>query len=109
MRLSPQDMYMSTMQAAMASALLFAGRYEEAFSWAEMAVRSRISNLYASAIAAASAAFAGRHSEAQKMMQLLQEAAPLLRLSNLKDVVSDFRPKDFERFSEGLRKAGLPE
>lgn len=109
MRLSPQDMHMSTMQAAMASALFFGGRFEEAFSWAEMAVRSRITNLYASAIAAASAAFAGRNTDTQKMMYLLREAAPLLRLSNLKDVVSYFRPKDFDAFSEALRKAGLPE
>ena len=110
MRLSPQDYHMSTMQAAMATAHLVAGRYEEACSWAEMAVRGRPpKQLFVSALAAATTALAGRHDESQKMMLYVREAAPLLRLSNLKDLISYHRPRDFDRWSEGLRKAGLPE
>ena len=60
-------------------------------------------------VGAASAALAGKQAEAQKMMLRLQQAGPKLRLSNLKDVISYMRPKDFDRWSEGLRKAGLPE
>jgi TolB-like protein/Flp pilus assembly protein TadD len=109
MRLSPQDSQIPTMQVHLALAHLIAGRYEEAYSWAEMAVRGKPNQLFTTAIAAASSALAGRHSESQKMMQRLREAAPLLRLSNLKEVASYLRPKDFDTWSEGLRKAGLPE
>ncbi len=109
MRLSPQDSQISTMQAHLASAHFSAGRYEEAYSWAEMAVRGKPNQLFTTAIAAASSALAGRHAESQKMMQRLREAAPLLRLSNLKDVMSYLRPNDLNSWSEGLRKAGLPE
>jgi tetratricopeptide (TPR) repeat protein len=110
MRLSPQDYHMSTMQAAMATAHLVAGRYQEACSWAHMAARNRPpKQLFASALAAASSALAGRHDESQKMMLYVREAAPCLRLSNLKDVISSHRPREFDRWSEGLRKAGLPE
>lgn len=109
MRLSPQDSHIMTMYAAMAWTNLNAGRYDEAFSWAEMAVREKPTILVTTSVAAASAALAGRHAEARKMMQRLREAAPMLRLSNLKDVVSYLRPKDFEKWVDGLRKAGLPD
>ena len=109
MRLSPQDHHMSTMQAAMATAHLVAGRYEEACSWAQMAVRGRPpKQLFVSALSAATNALAGRHDESQRMMMYVREAAPLLRLSNLTDLISYHRPRDFDRWSEGLRKAGLP-
>ena len=75
-----------------------------------MAARNRPpKQLFASALAAASSALAGRHDESQKMMLYVREAAPCLRLSNLKDVISYHRPREFDRWSEGLRKAGLPE
>ena len=98
-----------TMYAAMACAHFGAGRYAKAFSWAEMAVREKPTVVVTTGVAAASAALAGRHADAQKMMQLLQQAGPKLRLSNLKDVISYLRPKDLDRWSEGLRMAGLPE
>jgi hypothetical protein len=34
---------------------------------------------------------------------------PGLRLANLKDFMPARRPEDFARWSDGLRKAGLPE
>jgi tetratricopeptide (TPR) repeat protein len=110
MRLSPQDLHMSTMQAAMATAYLVAGRYEEACPWAQMAVRGRPhKQLFVSALSAACDALAGRHEESRRMMAYVRETAPLLRLSNLKDFLSYHRPRDFDRWSEGLQKAGLPE
>ena len=38
------------------------------------------------------------------MMLRVREAAPLLRLSNLKDLISYLRPRDFDSWSEGLTK-----
>lgn len=110
MQLSPQDYHMSSMQAAMASAHFIAGRYEDANSWAQLAVRGRpVGQLFVSTIAAASGALAGRHIESQRTMQHLREATPQLRLSNLEGVVSYYRPKDIATLSDGLRMAGLPD
>ena len=53
------------MQAGMALAHLFAGRFESASSWAEKAFREMPSFLPAVAVIAASHALAGRMDEAQ--------------------------------------------
>jgi hypothetical protein len=42
-------------------------------------------------------------------MQRLSQLDPGLRVSNLKDWVPIRRPEDFAKWSDGLRKAGLPE
>jgi hypothetical protein len=42
------------------------------------------------------------------MMQLVREADPKLRISNVQDR-SPLRPDGLARLVEGLRKAGLPE
>jgi hypothetical protein len=73
-----------------------------------MAVRGKPGQLFTTAIATASSALAGRQTESQKMMQDLRSRTVVEAL-NLKDVVSYLRPKDFNSWSEGLRKAGLPE
>jgi tetratricopeptide (TPR) repeat protein len=60
MRLSPHDPQIFNMQAAIASAHFFAGRYSEALSWAEMAVRGSPYHLMPASMAAASSALTGR-------------------------------------------------
>ena len=109
LRLSPQDPSVFSMQAATASAHFIAGRYLDALSWAEMAVRGKPDFLLSRCLAAASAALAGRLAEAQKSMMHLRGIDPALRISNLKDVISYLRPEGFAKWAEGLRMAGLPE
>ncbi len=109
MRLSPQDPHMFTMQADIACAHFFAGRYDEAWSWAETAVREKPDYGFPTCVAAASAALAGRLAEAEKAMARLRQLMPELRISNLKDLFPIQRSEDFARWAEGLRKAGLPE
>jgi TolB-like protein/class 3 adenylate cyclase/tetratricopeptide (TPR) repeat protein len=109
MRLSPHDPYFYGMRAAMASAHLAAGRYDEALSWAEMATRVKPDSLLAACLAAASGALAGRSETARKAMILVRQIDPQLRLSNLKELISYLRPPEFARWADGLRKAGLPE
>jgi tetratricopeptide (TPR) repeat protein len=109
MRLSPQDPYYFGARAAMASAHLAAGRYDEALSWAETAMRTKPSYVLGPLIAAASAALAGRGEAVRKAMVLVRENDPQLRLSNLKEVISYLQPAEFARWQEGLRVAGLPE
>jgi hypothetical protein len=109
MRLSPQDPQFFNMHAATACAHFFAGRYAEASSWAEMAVREQPNHLFAMGVAATGGALAGRLAEAQKAMARLRQLDPALRISNLKDHFPIRRPEDFARWAEGMRKAGLPE
>ncbi len=77
MRLSPLDPEMYRMQAGMAVAHLFAGRFDTASSWAEKAFRGLPSFLMVVAIIAASHALAGRADEAQRAMRHLRELDPV--------------------------------
>jgi hypothetical protein len=108
MRLSPQDPHSFSMLAAMASAHLTAGRYAEALSWAEAAVREKPFLLPTMAVAA-SAALAGRLADAHKAMARLRQLDPTLRLSNIRTVFPMRRDEHIARWVEGLRQAGLPE
>lgn len=109
MRLSPLDPEMVRMQAGTAMAHLFAGRFDAASSWAEKAMRDLPGFLLAAGIAAASHALAGRTDEARQVLRHLRGLDPELRISNLKDWVLLRRPEDLAMFTEGFRKAGLPE
>jgi adenylate cyclase len=109
MRLSPQDPQKFGMLIAMAWAHFFAGRFDEALSWAETGLREQSNFFMAACVAAASAAFAGRTDEAKKAMARVRELNPALRLSNLKDLIPIHRAEDFERWREGMKLAGLPE
>ncbi len=109
MRLSPLDPEMYRMQAGMAVAHLFAGRFDAASSWAEKAFRDLPSFLMVVGIIAASHALAGRTDEARRAMHHLRKLDPALRLSNLRDWLPIHRPEDLATFADGLRRAGLPE
>jgi tetratricopeptide (TPR) repeat protein len=109
MRLSPHDPQIVNAYAATASAHFFAGRYAEASSWAEMAVREQPNHFIAACMAAASDALGGQLVEAGKAVVRLRELDPALRLSNLKDLFPIRRAEDFARWEEGMRRAGLPE
>jgi TolB-like protein/DNA-binding SARP family transcriptional activator/Tfp pilus assembly protein PilF len=109
MRLSPFDPHVFNMQAAMASAHFFAGRYAEASSWAETASREQPNHLIAACIVAASGALGGRIAEATAAMARLRQLEPSLRCSTLADLLPLRRAEDFARLTEGLRAAGLPE
>jgi TolB-like protein/tetratricopeptide (TPR) repeat protein len=109
MRLNPHDPYIFGMQSVMASAHLAAGRYAEALSWAEKSSRVKPDYLLAACIVAASRALAGRIEDARNAVASLRRLDPELRISNLKSVVSYLRERDFAKWVDGLRKAGLPE
>lgn len=109
MRLSPLDPETYRMQAGMAIAHLFAGRFDEASSWAEKSFGNLPSFLMVVATLAASQALAGRADEAKQAMRDLRKLDPALRLSKLGDWLPIHRPADLAVFADGLRKAGLPE
>jgi TolB-like protein/class 3 adenylate cyclase len=109
MRLSPNDPLLFIMHAGIAAAHFFAGRYPEALSWAEKSLREQPDSVNTTSVAAASSALVGDSATASKAIDRLRELAPFLRLSNLKDLFPIRRDDDFARWTEGLRRAGLPE
>ena len=109
MRISPHDPQIFAMQMITGLGHLFAGRSDEALLWAGSALRQQSNFLIAACVAAAAAGLANRLPEAATAMDRVRLLNPALRLSSLKDFLPIRRPKDFERWTEGLRKAGLPE
>ena len=105
MRLSPLDPLIADVQAATAHAHFFAGRYEEAASWAAMALDARAAQY----IVAAANALAGHMEEAEKIVARLRQRDPGLRISTLRETLGPYRPEDLAKYEEGLRKAGMPE
>src|SRR5215472_8541315 len=88
MRLSPLDPNMIFTQVGTAHAHFFAGRYDEACSWAERVLSEWESGGHAALrIATASHALAGRVEQARKFCARLQQRDPALRVSNLRNVL----------------------
>jgi len=109
-RLNPQDPYRSSMHAGMACGHFFNGRYEEALLWAERCVRGEQSGFANSiSMVAASAALLGDLGRAREGIEKLTRMDPTMCISKLQNFFPLRRPEDRARFSEGLRRAGLPE
>jgi tetratricopeptide (TPR) repeat protein len=110
MRLSPLDPFVQGMRAGTAHAHFLLGRYDQAASWAAMALQDRPDYPPGLRMAAASNAMAGRPEQAHKAVARLRQLNPALRVSTLKDVLGPYRrAEDLSRYQEGLRQAGLPE
>jgi adenylate cyclase len=109
MRLSPQETLFFNMQAATAHAHFIAGRYAEALSWAEAALRQCPEHTTALRVLSASCAFLNRPEQARKAAARLSQLDPRLRISNIGYLVPYRRPDDLAQLAEGLRMAGIPE
>jgi tetratricopeptide (TPR) repeat protein len=109
MRLNPLDPRMPRVQAAIADAHFHAGRYDEASSWATIAIQE-VPYHNGLRILAASNALAGRQEQAKLTMARLRQLDPELRVSNLSNVQGPYRrPEDIARYEGAMRRAGLPE
>jgi tetratricopeptide (TPR) repeat protein len=109
MRLSPLDPNAFSTQAGAASAHLFAGRYDEASSWAERSLREQPGHTPPLRVLAASSALAGRLEDAHAAIARLRQLEPAFRISDLRDRTPLRRPQDLATLTDGLRRAGLPE
>ncbi len=109
MRLSPQDQQTFAMKMAIGLGHYLTGHYEEAYSWAESALREQPNFVHAACATAASAAQLGRLEDAKRAITRLREINPGLRISNIRDLLNFQRAEELERWTDGLRKAGLPE
>jgi adenylate cyclase len=97
-------------RTGIANAHFFLGRYAEAVSWAAMALQDTPDGQPGLRISAASNAMAGQAEQAQRSVTRLLQLYPMLRVSNLRDVLGPYRRvEDVLLYQEGLRRAGLPE
>jgi TolB-like protein/class 3 adenylate cyclase/Tfp pilus assembly protein PilF len=111
MRLNPIDPAIFGMQQGTAYAHFFADRYDEAITWAKMALRELPDSHGGLRIAAASCALAGRDEEAKRLMARLLEIDPALGISKfVQNIRGPYRQREHAaKFTDALRKAGLPE
>jgi TolB-like protein len=109
-RLSPLDPFTFLIACTeIGGGHFFAGRFDEACSWAEKGFQQQANWAVAARVAAASSALAGRLDQARKAMARLRQIDPTLRVSDLRQMFPFRRPEDLARYEEGLRKAALPE
>jgi TolB-like protein/class 3 adenylate cyclase len=97
-------------RAAFAHALFFLDKYDEAMAWAESILRENPDWHSALRIFTASAAFAGLKDAARENGSRLHSIDPEFRISRLVSYLGPYQKPEFlEKYSEGLRLAGLPE
>ena len=94
MRLSPLDPVIAYGQLGTAHAHFFAERYEEASSWARLALWGMPDGPPELRITAASDVMAGRLDQAQRTMARMRQIDPGRSISNLADVLGPYRPED---------------
>ncbi|MEA2919437.1 MAG: hypothetical protein QOJ15_11518, partial [Bradyrhizobium sp.] len=87
----------------------FAGRRDEALSWAERALRENPSCKPALRISAASQALLGRMEDARLTIGRMSQIDSEFRVRDLTKVAPFRRPEDLAKFEAALRKAGLPD
>jgi adenylate cyclase len=107
-RLSPLDVLAYHFYTGLGWANLFAGRYDEAASWARRATLAKPEWAVPARVEAIACGLSGRMAEAQQALGRLRAIDPSLRLSKL-TLITWRRPEDRALYVEGLRKAGLPE
>jgi TolB-like protein/DNA-binding SARP family transcriptional activator len=109
MRLSPHDPQIANMQAGTAAAHFLAGRDDEAIAWAKASLRTQPDLRIPTCILAASHASRGEIAEAKAVVERLRLIDPMLRIATPPNWFPIRSPEHLERWTEGLRRAGLPE
>ena len=109
LRLAPFHPLSFKTHGAITYAHLIAGRYDQASLSAANALRGRPSYLTALRAAAASNALAGRINDAKTLVAQARGFDSTLCLSKLKGLFPFRRTCDFDRWAEGLQRAGVPD
>jgi tetratricopeptide (TPR) repeat protein len=110
LRLSPLDPLGYLVTAGLAAAHVVARQYEEAIEWADRSLRElpRYESALRNRVVAC--AHLGRIEEARDWLERLLELRPGLTIAGYNALYAGTHPQDIlEVYSEGLRKAGLPE
>jgi TolB-like protein/tetratricopeptide (TPR) repeat protein len=107
-RMSPLDPLLFGMYGAIAFAHYFAGRYDEASTWADKSVREQPWGA-GLVIAAASKAQTGRVEDARRILQRFGQRDTGYRISQIHARTPLRRLQDIDALADGLRRAGLSE
>jgi Flp pilus assembly protein TadD len=108
-RLSPRDPRGWFAANGMAMASLGEGRFEEALSWARRARAQNPSHIGSMRLTAASLAQLGRREEAAGVVADMLRVQPSLTISETRAPRRTMHDALWEKFSAGLRLAGVPE
>ena len=109
LRLSPLDPRIFLAQTGMACAHFLAGRYDEALSWATLAVQRQPNFPGGARIAMCCHAMSGRIEEARRTCALVLQQEPTFSISGIQTRTPFRRTEDVERLAEAYRIAGVPE
>jgi tetratricopeptide (TPR) repeat protein len=108
LRLSPRDPLTFHTLNGIAWSHFFAGRPDQALSWAQRALLENPTCKPALRIGAASQAVLGRMQDARLTIDHLAKVDPDFRVRDLTTVAPFHKPEDLATFEDALRKAGLP-
>jgi TolB-like protein/Tfp pilus assembly protein PilF len=106
LRLSPLDPLIFNAQTGLAFAYFFAGRNEDASSWATTALRQQPKFVGAHLVMMACHAMSGQVKEAREVCARAMQLDPTLRISGF---TYRRRPEDIEKIANAYRIAGMPE
>src|SRR5262249_4359614 len=111
LRLSPLDPLGYFFSHGLASALLGAGRYEQAMEWSDRSLRELPRYIPSMRNKVVLCAQLGHVKEAHDWLDRLLQAQPGLTIAKIKEYGAAVRwpPERLAVYVEGLRKAGLPE
>ena len=109
LRLSPLDPRIFVVQNGLAYGHFFAGRNEEASTWAATVIVHQPNFLAGQRIMMACHAMSGRVEEARQACMLALQLDPTQRISGIKDRTPFRRAEDIERLAQAFRIAGMPE
>ena len=109
LRLSPLNLRNFAVQTGLAYAYFFAGRDNEASTWAATAVGQQPDYFSAQLIMMACHAMSGRTEEARELCARLMQRSPSLRISRIRNRTPFRRAEDIGRLLQAYRLAGMPE
>jgi tetratricopeptide (TPR) repeat protein len=109
LRLSPLDPRIFVVQNGLAYGHFFAGRNEEASTWAATVIVQQPNFLAGQRIMMACHAMSGRVEEARQACMLALQLDPTQRISRTEDFGPFRRAEDIERLVQAFRIAGMPE
>ena len=108
-RLSPRDPFLAFWYVAAADAEFAAGRYDEAVNWGRKTIQQTPGFIGGHRVTVASLGQLGLVEDAQPFLTELLANSPNLTVEDTSNQLPWKRPRDMERYLDGLRTAGLPE
>lgn len=109
LRLNPKDLNISYLQISMGLPHFIRGEYEEACEWADKAIVDNPNHPGGYRFKAANLGLLDRRAEAVETYRAFQKLAPNVTISETAIAMPFTGEDELERFTRGLRIAGMPE